>query len=524
MSESSVIASKRETVETKYMVYLVQPLEERILPGVALEVADRLNVSISKFSKLLADGPGPLTKPTSAKVAERVARVLREAGVVVKIEAVQPASTEEDDAATAVSAPSERSEVYEPIPAKPTVNRWLLGMLIVALLAAASLMFTPVRQAVLAFVEPVPVTNVPVQATADNALAALQQRAEAGAPDAQYELGWYYAASERNLKVASQWFQRAADQGHPDAQYQLALHYLYGHGVARDSNQAIIHLQAAAEQGLAEAQLRLGQQYASGDGVTPDPEQARTWLTLAYQQGVAEAGRLLAQLEPTVPATTVTPPIAEVALPSSALLEAMAAVAAMQTVSDVFPTDLSETDTDFTVQTETDTPVADPSTDLGPVPTSTTPIPANTHVAVTAPAVSSVAAPSPGNVLPTVALPPAPPTVFQLAREGSVAALQATLPSAVDMNTRDEYGQTPLMYAASSNDATMVAFLLGSGADINARSNAGWTALMYAARDNPQLLSTLLQAGADHLVINGDGQSAADLTAQHHPEFLTVFQ
>jgi TPR repeat protein len=522
MSESSVIALKRETVETKYMVYLVQPLEERTLPGVALEVADRLNVSISKFSKLLADGPGPLTKPTSAKVAERVAKVLREAGVVVKIEAVQPASAEKDDAVAEVSTPSERSEVYEPIPAKPTVNRWLLGMLIVALLAAASLMIAPLRQAVLAFVEPAPVTNVPVQATADNDLAALQQRADAGAPDAQYELGWYYAASERNLEIASQWFQRAADQGHPEAQYQLALHYLYGHGVARDSNQALIHLRAAAEQGLAEAQLRLGQQYASGEGVTPDHAQARTWLTLAQQQGVAEAERLLAQLEPTAPTAALTPPIADIALPSSALLEAMAAVAAMQTVTEVSPSAVSDSDTEPTLLSESDNPVPDVLTEPGPLTANTTSNPATPNASVAAPAV--LPAPPQSAVIPSAVLPPAPPVVFQLAREGSVATLQAALPSAVDMNTRDEYGQTPLMYAAASNDAAMAAFLLGSGADINARSDAGWTALMYAARDNPQLLSTLLQAGADRLIINGDGQSAADITAQHHPEFLAVFQ
>lgn len=524
MSGSSVVASKRETVESKYIVYLVQPLDERILPGVALEVADRLNVSISKFGKLLADGPGPLTKPTSAKVAERVAKVLREAGVMVRIEAVPTTGAEKVEPDIEESAPPPRSKVYEPIPARPTVNRWLLGMLVLALIAAASLMVPSVRQAVFAFVEPAPVTNIPVEASADNELATLQQRAESGVADAQYELGWYYVASERNLEVASQWFQRAADQGHPDAQYQLGLHYLYGHGLPRDSAQALFQLRAAAEQGLAEAQLRLGQLYASGDGVATDPDQARTWLTLAEQQGVAEAGRLLAQLEPAASAAAVTPPVADIPLPSSALLEAMAAVTAMQTTNaPLVEGSASDADTELQAIDANAMQIGETSGLEVVIETA----PANTvtpSVAVAAPAVPVAPVIAVTNANEAPGLPPASPDVFRLAREGSVAMLQASLPSAVDMNTRDDYGQTPLMYAAASNDAAMVAFLLGSGADINARSSAGWTALMYAARDNPQLLSTLLQAGADRLVINGDGQSAADITAQHHPEFLAVFQ
>jgi hypothetical protein len=493
-------------VETKYIVYLVQPLEERTLPAVALQVADRLNVSISKFSKLLEGGPGPLTKPTSAKVAERVAKVLREAGAVVRIEAITPLTTTDADSTSPADEPP---AAFEPIPrAKPTVNPWLLGLLVVALIAAASLMIPAVREPLLALIEPQPVSSVPVATSASTELTDLIERAEAGVAEAQYELGWYYAATARDLEQASQWFQAAANQGYAEAQYQLGLHYLYGHGVPRSTPEALLQLRAAAEQGVAEAQFTLGQLYATGNGIEVNVAEARRWLTLAQRQGVAEAGRLLAQLTPEQPATSAALPA-----PSQALREVMEAVAAAQgaaAISQTAPED-GETPPTSAADAATDNPIS--------------PTVANLATVGAAPTTEGQPTVTPTASGPSVTgLPPAPPEVFRLAREGSLSDLQAALPFAVDMNTRDSYGQTPLMYAASGNGAEVITFLIGSGADVNARSDAGWTALMYAARDNPQALSTLLAAGANPALQNGDGQRAIDLVTQHHPDFLGLFQ
>lgn len=48
----------------------------------------------------------------------------------------------------------------------------------------------------------------------------------------------------------------------------------------------------------------------------------------------------------------------------------------------------------------------------------------------------------------------------------------------------DEYGRTPLHYAASDGDLSTLVSLLDSGADIDAQDDNGWTALHFAAQSN----------------------------------------
>ncbi|HWR16240.1 MAG TPA: hypothetical protein VN577_15535 [Terriglobales bacterium] len=57
--------------------------------------------------------------------------------------------------------------------------------------------------------------------------------------------------------------------------------YLYGRGVRRDCNQALIYLRAAAEQDNAPAMSRLGAMYASGNCVTLDRRAAYKWFAKA---------------------------------------------------------------------------------------------------------------------------------------------------------------------------------------------------------------------------------------------------
>lgn len=90
-------------------------------------------------------------------------------------------------------------------------------------------------------------------------------------------------------------------------------------------------------------------------------------------------------------------------------------------------------------------------------------------------------------------------TIFQLARDGTLDEIQAAIAAGADVNARDAYGQTPLMYAAGANSPAVIEALIAAGAEVNAHSGAGWTALMYAARDNPHpgVLIALLEHGAD---------------------------
>ncbi len=77
---------------------------------------------------------------------------------------------------------------------------------------------------------------------------------------------------------------------------------------------------------------------------------------------------------------------------------------------------------------------------------------------------------------------------------------QNALSAGIDINTRDKYGRTPLMFAAGNNqNPDVITVLINVGADINARDENGSTPLMFAARNNqnPNVITALINAGAD---------------------------
>ena len=106
------------------------------------------------------------------------------------------------------------------------------------------------------------------------------------------------------------------------------------------------------------------------------------------------------------------------------------------------------------------------------------------------------------------------PDIFAAARDGDTASLEASLAAGTPVDTRDEFGQTPLVYALSNQaPVTTVLVLLNAGADIDARTDNGWTPLMYAARDarTPEPVLLLMNAGSDGSARNDEGDSAYTL-------------
>lgn len=104
--------------------------------------------------------------------------------------------------------------------------------------------------------------------------------------------------------------------------------------------------------------------------------------------------------------------------------------------------------------------------------------------------------------------------VFRLAREGAEEELEAALKTGIDSNIEDEYGQTPLMYAAGQNSEEVVQLLIDKGAEVNQKTDAGWTPLMYAARDNTlEVFERLIDNGADISATNDDGDTMLELAS-----------
>ena len=82
----------------------------------------------------------------------------------------------------------------------------------------------------------------------------LKELAEAGNPEAQYELGGFYhwgRVSSADFTKARQWYERAAKQGNVDAMLGLAVIYGFGQGVPQDKAASFRWLVLASTQQLA---------------------------------------------------------------------------------------------------------------------------------------------------------------------------------------------------------------------------------------------------------------------------------
>ena len=98
---------------------------------------------------------------------------------------------------------------------------------------------------------------------------------------------------------------------------------------------------------------------------------------------------------------------------------------------------------------------------------------------------------------------------FDLVITGTSQSVQAAISTGADVNARDKYDRTPLMYAAEYNpNPEVITTLLKAGADVNPRDNDGWTALMGS--QHPEAIMALLAAGADAKAKDSEGKTAFD--------------
>ena len=86
------------------------------------------------------------------------------------------------------------------------------------------------------------------------------------------------------------------------------------------------------------------------------------------------------------------------------------------------------------------------------------------------------------------------------------------------LNTKDEYGFTPFMWACRNGHKDVVQLLLEHNSDpkidFNAKDNLGWTAFMYACRNRQKDVVNLLLNHLDaNTCINWNAANAFGLTA-----------
>jgi len=98
-------------------------------------------------------------------------------------------------------------------------------------------------------------------------------------------------------------------------------------------------------------------------------------------------------------------------------------------------------------------------------------------------------------------------SLHDAANRGNLALVKTKLRQGADVNARDRYGRTPLMYMLT--DLTSVQYLAGQGADVNVRDIRGQTPLMQAAwLGQPEVVRFLVKEGAEVDARNDSGQTA----------------
>lgn len=83
-----------------------------------------------------------------------------------------------------------------------------------------------------------------------------------------------------------------------------------------------------------------------------------------------------------------------------------------------------------------------------------------------------------------------------------------------NVNARNEYGSTPLIFAAVQRNIEAIKILVKLGADIDAKNDNGNTPLICATITNApsEVIKTLIELGADVTVKNNEGKTAFDYT------------
>jgi len=133
----------------------------------------------------------------------------------------------------------------------------------------------------------------------------LERKAEAGDPDAQFELGSRYQVVGR-FREAAYLYRRAVQSGHPAAANSLGFLYETGRGVEADVPRALELYTQAADAGWAGAMWNIANLHGSGLVGQADYVAACAWAVRARRFADPKDEKLIALLERVTPRLRAT--------------------------------------------------------------------------------------------------------------------------------------------------------------------------------------------------------------------------
>ena len=112
--------------------------------------------------------------------------------------------------------------------------------------------------------------------------------------------------------------------------------------------------------------------------------------------------------------------------------------------------------------------------------------------------------------------------IWEAAYDGNIEAVKHHLDAGVDVNVKDEGGETPLHVAALMNNAEVAELLIDEGAEVNAKGVLdGNTPLHWAAwNGHTEVAEFLIEKGAHVNAKNGLDQTPLNLAEEVFPPFL----
>lgn len=126
-----------------------------------------------------------------------------------------------------------------------------------------------------------------------------EKAAEAGDPEAQTQIGYFYESGigvQKDPVRAAHWYQLAAADGLPTAKVNLGTAYMLGIGVPKNEQTASELFHEAARKGSGLAACYIGYMHYFGEGVPQDHAVAEEWFVKGAKLHNPEAEYVLGQL------------------------------------------------------------------------------------------------------------------------------------------------------------------------------------------------------------------------------------
>ena len=116
--------------------------------------------------------------------------------------------------------------------------------------------------------------------------------------------------------------------------------------------------------------------------------------------------------------------------------------------------------------------------------------------------------------------------IIEAAEFGCTDIFNFLLEKGVDVNVKDVFGKTALMYSCETNNPEITSKLLQKGCSVSDVSKIGYTPLMYAAQVigiNSEILDSLKSKGADLNYTNVKNETAFSISCVHNNRFAALY-